>query len=62
MIIDKTAFKEVVSDQATSDKLAVESIGQDAKAAPYVLTMENVLMIDPMIGMTAEDVAVFSKS
>ncbi|MCJ1989082.1 SF1B family DNA helicase RecD2 [Lactococcus carnosus] len=62
VIIDKTAFNEVAIDQPVSDKPAVESIGQDAKAAGYVLTMENVLTIDPMIGMTAEDVAVFSKS
>ncbi len=62
VVIDKETFKEVASDQPVSDKQAVESTGQDAKAAAYVLTMENVLAIDPMIGMTAEDVAVFSKS
>ncbi|MDN6208054.1 MAG: ATP-dependent RecD-like DNA helicase [Lactococcus sp.] len=62
VVIDKTAFKDVASDQPTSEKPAVESNGQVAKTAAYVLTMENVLTIDPMIGMTAEDVAVFSKS
>lgn len=51
VIIDKETFKEVASDQPVSDE-----------PAAYVLTMENVLTIDPMIGMTAEDVAVFSKS
>ena len=55
MVIDKETFKDVASDQP-----AVESNGQVAKAAAYVLTMENVLTIDPMIGMTAEDVAVFN--
>ncbi|MBR6895262.1 MAG: hypothetical protein IKN23_04255, partial [Lactococcus sp.] len=51
VIIDKETFKEVASDQPVSDE-----------PAAYVLTMENVLTIDTMIGMTAEDVAVFSKS
>ena len=55
VVIDKETFKDVASDQP-----AVESNGQVAKAAAYVLTMENVLTIDPMIGMTAEDVAVFN--